>query len=215
MNKNPLTLCRLPGGKSWMAAALILLQLACSANNDPALQYDADSGVNPAGPAAPDNNPLGPPDPRNPQNWFGNGDLEAGDYYWYPQGDGVTATRTTAQSHGGNYSLLVEGRSVTWHGPVMPLIKTLPSGQYEASVWVRLAAGEDPAQVQLSLKTQLEGEDQATFTAVSSAEVTADGWTRLSGTFQNNSPGKWGDIALYVESPETTLSYYVDDLVLV
>lgn len=215
MNKNPLTLCRLPGGKSWMAAALILLQFACSANNDPALEYDADSTLNPSGPAAPDNDPLTPPDPRNPANWYGNGDLEAGDYYWYPQGDGVTATRTTAQSHGGDYSLLVEGRSVAWHGPVMPLIKTLPSGQYEASVWVRLAAGEDPAPVQLSLKTQLEGEDEATFTAVRSAEVTADGWTRLSGTFQNNSPGRWGDIALYVESPELTLSYYVDDLVVV
>jgi endo-1,4-beta-xylanase len=97
----------------------------------------------------------------------------------------------------------------------MPLIKTLPSGQYEASVWVRLAAGEAAAPVQLSLKTQLEGEDEATFTAIRSAEVTADGWTRLSGTFQNNSPGRWGDIALYVESSNTTVSYYVDDLVLV
>ncbi len=215
MNTKPLTLSRLPGGKSWMAAALIILQFACSANNDPALEYDGGSTVNPAGPAAPDNDSLAPADPRNPANWYGNGDLEAGDYYWYPQGDGVTATRTTAQSHGGDYSLLVEGRSIDWHGPVMPLMKTLPSGQYEASVWVRLAAGEDASPVQLSLKTQIEGEEGATFTPIDSAEVTASGWTRLSGTFQNNSPGRWGDIALYVESSELNLSYYVDDLVVI
>lgn len=215
MNKNPLTLSRLPSGKSWMAAALIVVQFACSANNDPALEYDAGSTVNPAGPAAPDNDSLAPADPRNPANWYGNGDLESGDGYWYPQGNGVTATRTTAQSHGGNYSLLVEGRTVDWHGPVMPLMKTLPSGQYEASVWVRLAAGEEASPVQLSLKTQIEGEEGATFTPISSAEVTASGWTRLSGTFQNNSPGRWGDIALYVESSEVSLSYYVDDLMVI
>jgi len=215
MNRNSLMLRRLPGGKSWIVAALILLQFGCSANNDPSLEYDSGSTLNPSGPAAPDDGSLAPTDPRNPANWFGNGDLEAGDWYWYPQGDGVTATRTSAQSHGGTYSLLVEGRSDSWHAPVMPLIKTLPSGQYEASVWVRLADGEDPAPVQLSLKTQVEGEESAAFTPIHSAEVTTSGWTRLAGTFQNNSPGRWGDISLYVESPNLTLSYYVDDLVLV
>lgn len=211
MSRNPFIPLRLLG-KSWIAA-LLLLQLGCSANNDPSLEYQSDSTINPSGPTAPNNDPLSPPDPRNPVNWFSNGDLEAGTDIgpWYPQGDNVTATRTSAQRHGGNYSLLVAGRSDTWHGAVMPLIKTLPQGQYEASVWVRLAAGEDPAEIKLSLKTQAEDADP-TFTTIRSAEVTADGWTRLSGTFQNNNPGRWADLTLYVESSDTTVSYYVDDL---
>lgn len=214
MNRYSLMLHRLPGSKSWMAAALLLLQFACSANNDPSLEYDSDSTLNPAGPAAPDDDSLAPADPRNPANWFGNGDLEAGDWYWYAQGDGVTATRTSAQAHGGTYSLLVAGRSAGWHAPVMPLLKTLPSGEYAASVWVRLAAGEDPASVQLSIKKQVSGE-QPTFTGIGAAEVTADGWTRLSATFDYVSPGRMEDLTLYVESPDETLSYYVDDLELV
>jgi Carbohydrate binding domain. len=197
-------------GKSWIAA-LLLLQLGCSASNDPSLEYQSGSTLNPSGPTAPNNDPLTPPDPRNPVNWFSNGDLESGTGPWYPQGDNVTATRTSAQRHGGIYSLLVAGRSDTWHGAVMPLIKTLPTGEYEASVWVRLAAGEEPAEIRLSLKAQPEGGDP-TYTTIRSAEVTADGWTRLSGTFQNNNPGRWGDLTLYVESPEATVSYYVDDL---
>lgn len=212
MNKTPLALSWLPGGKSWMIAALVLLQFACSANNDAALEYSADSSLNPSGPTEPDNGSLAPPDPRNPANWYGNGDLEDGDGYWYPQGDGVTATPASEQSHSGEYSLLVEGRSDTWHAAVMPLLKTLPSGQYEASVWVRLGEGEDPAILKLSVKTDVD--ENPTFTTIQEGEVTADGWTRLSGTFRNTSPGRWDDLTLYVESPNETVSYYVDDLVL-
>lgn len=212
MSRNPLSPFRLLG-KSWIAA-LLLMQLGCSASNDPSVEYQSGSTLNPSGPAAPNNDPLTPPDPRNPVNWFSNGDLESGTGPWYPQGDNVTATRTSAQRHGGTYSLLVQGRSVDWHGAVMPLIKTLPRGEYEASVWVRLAAGEEPAEIRLSLKTQPEG-GTPTFTTIRAAEVTADGWTRLSGTFQNNNPGRWGDLTLYVESPDLTVSYYVDDLTLV
>jgi hypothetical protein len=214
MSRNPLSPFRLLG-KSWIAA-LLLMQLGCSASNDPSVEYQSGSTINPSGPTAPNNDPLSPPDPRNPVNWFSNGDLEAGTDIgpWYPQGDNVTATRTSAQRHGGNYSLLVAGRSVDWHGAVMPLIKTLPRGEYEASVWVRLAGDEEPAEIRLSLKTQPEG-GTSTFTTIRAAEVTADGWTRLSGTFQNNNPGRWGDLTLYVESPDTTVSYYVDDLTLV
>ncbi len=212
MSRNPLSPFRLLG-KSWIAA-LLLMQLGCSASNDPSVEYQSGSTLNPSGPTAPNNEPLTPPDPRNPVNWFSNGDLESGTGPWYPQGDNVTATRTSAQRHGGTYSLLIQGRSVDWHGAVMPLIKTLPRGEYEASVWVRLAAGEEPAEIRLSLKTQPEG-GTSTFTTIRSATVTADGWTRLSGTFQNNNPGRWGDLTLYVESPDLTVSYYVDDLTLV
>lgn len=212
MSRNPLSPFRLLG-KSWIAA-LLLMQLGCSASNDPSVEYQSGSTLNPSGPTAPNNEPLTPPDPRNPVNWFSNGDLESGTGPWYPQGDNVTATRTSAQRHGGTYSLLIQGRSVDWHGAVMPLIKTLPRGEYEASVWVRLAGDEEPAEIRLSLKTQPEG-GTSTFTTIRAAEVTADGWTRLSGTFQNNNPGRWDDLTLYVESPDLTVSYYVDDLTLV
>lgn len=212
MKRKRFTPCR-PTLYRFLLATLILGQFACSAENDTSLRYDAGSALNPAGPGAPDNDSLAPPDPRDPANWYFNGDLESGDGGWYPQGDNVTITRTSTQSHGGDYSLLVQGRSVAWHAPVMPLIKTLPSGEYEASVWVRLAAGEEAAPLQLAVKTQVD--DTPTFTAVRSAEVTADGWTRLAGTFAHVSPGRLADLTLYVESTDPTVSYYVDDLSLV
>lgn len=229
MNTTPLIPGRLLGGKSWLAAALILLQFACSANNDPALGYDANSSVNPIGPAAPDNDSLAPPDPRNPANWYSDGDLESGIGPWYAQ-EGVTITRSSAQSRSGSYSLLVEGRSDSGHGPVMPLLTTLPSGQYEASVWVLLAEGEETAELSLVLKADGGGADgSATVTGVDgsqkagtdneilvrSAEVAAGEWKQLSGTFNLDTPGRWENLALTIVSPNETLSYYVDDLSLV
>jgi hypothetical protein len=212
MNRNSPIHHRLPTSKLWIAAALVLLQFGCSANNDPSLQYQSGSTLNPAGPSAPDNSPLIPSDPRNPLNWYSNGDIESGVEPWFSLGGG-NLSRTTMQKYSGSYSLLISGRTAASHAPAMPLLNTLPAGQYEASVWVRLVAGSEPAAVTLTLKTRTSTTD--TYTTVHSAEANAGGWTRLSGTFQNRSPGRWDELVLYVESANETASYYVDDLTVV
>jgi hypothetical protein len=201
-------------GRLLIAAVLILMQFACSSNQDPAVVYDAGSNPNPAGPSAPNQDPLEPPNPNHPANWFTNGNLESGQAPWYAQGEGVSISLSSEQKHGGEYSLLVQGRTTSWHGPVMPVLKTLPAGRmYEASVWVRLAEGEEPTVIRLSMKVDM-GEDGIQYPDIAQAEVAADGWTRLRGTFTHNPEGAVQDLTLYVQSDSDSVSFYVDDLTL-
>lgn len=199
--------------KSFVAIALVLTQFACSTDQKPALQYNPESNINPSGPAVPNNDSLAPANPNNPANWYANGDLESGLAPWYAQGEGASISRSSEQKHNGDYSLLIQGRSAAWHAPVMPLLRSLPAGDYEASVWVRMAAGSAATPLSLSLKTDPADADAA-YASVAQAEVTADGWTRLYGTFTHAPQGTLEDLTLYVESADAAASYYLDDFVL-
>lgn len=194
-----------------MAMVLALTQFACSTDTDPAVQYDPDSTLNPSGPAVPNNDSLEPTNPNNPANWYANGDIETGVAPWYAQGEGANISQSGEQKHNGQYSLLIQGRTAGWHAPVMPLLKTLPAGTYEASVWVRLIPGSTAGNVALSLKTQVTG-SEAAYTMLAQTEATADGWARLSGTFSHAPSGMVEDLVLYIEATDATASYYVDDL---
>ena len=197
---------------SLLLGSLIVLQFACSTNNDPSLQYDAESTLNPAGPTVPNDDSLAPPDPNVSSSWFTNGGVEDGVSPWYAQGEGVTLTQSDLQQHSGQYSLLVEGRTEEWNAPVMPLLSTLPTGEtYEARVWVKLAEGESPATIKLSMKVDVAGED-VTYPQIDEAEVSADAWTQLSGTFTHNPAGEVNELTLYVQSSNVAARYYVDDL---
>lgn len=145
-----------------------------------------------------------------------NGGAEDGIEPWRYQGDGVLLTQSTAQVNSGEYSLLVTGRSQNWHAAVMDLPRDLTVGMtYSASVWVRLAEGEEDTPVTMTLNRKDETEGQSTdgeFTTIMSATATDDAWVELSGEFQHTAVGQINDLYLYIEAERATASYYVDDL---
>ena len=162
--------------------------------------------------------PAGPPPPppsRCPepldQSGFDTG-FETGLEGWGPRGS-VTLTRSTAQKASGDYSLLVTGRTASWNGATTNVQCKLHLGsKYFFGVKVRLAEGETPVAMRVSLQRTLNG--VTTFpTLVGNQMVTPDAWVDLSREFTWDQDSE--QLQLYVETASGTASFYMDDALLV
>lgn len=191
-------------------AALALLQFACSTDKSTPVTYDAGLDLNPLGPSAPNNQPPVTPDVDNPDFWVLNGGIEDGTSPWQSRG-GETVISQSSVAYEGDHGLLVEGRSVTWHGAQINLPLNLPSNTYRASVWVRLAEGEQPTNMQLTLERKEAGQDTE-YPAVARAPVTDGEWVQLTGVFTHSSTNATETLLFYIEAEEPTASYHIDSL---
>lgn len=141
-----------------------------------------------------------------------NGDVENGTTNWGTRGD-ATIVRSTADRYAGTASLFVSGRADYWHGATFN-VGTLTSGNaYEVAAWVKLAPGELPETIKITGKL-VDDADTSTYneyTEIASAQVTADGWTLLSGTYIPS--GSTPFESFIVESVEgsVNVSFFVDN----
>ncbi|XTZ16474.1 endo-1,4-beta-xylanase [Micromonospora echinospora] len=125
---------------------------------------------------------------------------------------GETVAVSTAVAHGGTRSLLASARTASWQGPTLDLLDEMVQGKrYELSVWVRLAAGQSPAQVRLSVQRDADG-TSAYDQVVGNTTVTADAWVRLRGTYvlAHDVDG----LSAYVETASGTADLHLDDFTL-
>ncbi|MEV0329787.1 endo-1,4-beta-xylanase [Micromonospora echinospora] len=125
---------------------------------------------------------------------------------------GETVAVSTAVAHGGTRSLLASARTASWQGPTLDLLDEMVQGKrYELSVWIRLAAGQSPAQVRLSVQRDADG-TSAYDQVVGNTAVTADAWVRLRGTYvlAHDVDG----LSAYVETASGTADLHVDDFTL-
>lgn len=115
-------------------------------------------------------------------------DFETGTGVWAPRGDGVTIAPSTI-AHTGSGSLLVTDRTQEWHGAALDVTSALAVGQQvEVTVWARLAAGEEPASLKVSVQRDTGGGSGYDGVAGAAARVTADAWTELTGTYTLGGP---------------------------
>jgi endo-1,4-beta-xylanase len=115
-------------------------------------------------------------------------DFESGTGAWAPRGDGVRIA-PSATAHTGSGSLLVTARTQEWHGAALDVTSSLVVGQQvEVTVWARLAPGEEPASLKLSVQRDLGGGSGYDGVAGAAARVTADAWTELTGTYTLGGP---------------------------
>jgi glucosylceramidase len=130
---------------------------------------------------------------------------------WFRRGTAVLAA-SDAQAHGGSYSLLTTGRTAGWHGPAVDLLGTLvPRAVYEVEAYVRLQEGSPTTQLQMTVQFVPESTGQTRWQQVASEPaVTDQSWTELRG--QYSPPESGFELQLYIESPDPTVSYYVDDV---
>ncbi|MEW2376104.1 endo-1,4-beta-xylanase [Micromonospora sp. NPDC047812] len=122
---------------------------------------------------------------------------------------GETVAVSTAVAHGGTHSLLASGRTASWQGPALDLLDEMVKGtRYTLTVWVRLAAGQSPGQVRLSVQRD-SGGTSAYDQVVGDTAVTADAWVRLSGTYvlAHDVDG----LSAYVETASGTADLHIDD----
>ncbi|MEK3795139.1 endo-1,4-beta-xylanase [Paenibacillus sp. FSL R7-0204] len=138
-------------------------------------------------------------------------DQELGGFTGRAGTETLTVTNEANHTEGGSYSLKVEGRSNTWHGPSLRVEKYVDKGsEYTLSAWVKLI---EPASAQLQLSTQVGNDSGASYVALSPKTIsTADGWVKYEGSYRYNSVG--GEhLTLYIESSNNaTASFYIDDI---
>lgn len=131
---------------------------------------------------------------------------------WSGRSGTETLIATTDDAFSGEYSLLTTGRTDGWHGPSINVIDKLHrEHRYNVSVWVKLAPGEDPTNVHLSLQRGLDGQNN--FERIASGSVTAGDWVFLSGTY--TLAHTVDVLSIYVEADGPSggpyPSYYIDD----
>lgn len=135
--------------------------------------------------------------------------MENGTTNWANRGDAMIAS-TTAEKYAGSASLAVTGRTAYWQGAGFSV--PLTSGNsYEVSVWVKLAADEPTETVKITGKL-VDDADTTTYneyTQIASGTVTADEWTRLSGTYVPQ--GQFETFIFETPDGSANVSFYLDN----
>jgi endo-1,4-beta-xylanase len=147
-----------------------------------------------------------PPDTSGIHTNFESGTREG----WAPRIGRETLTVTTADAHGGAYSLLTTGRQAAFDGPAFNAAGKLCNGsRYQVTLWAKLAPGQAAAQLRVSLQRTLNGVTNFN-TVVPNTTVTDGQWVRLRTTY--DFAFNYQSLTLYVESASGTASFYIDDV---
>ena len=120
---------------------------------------------------------------------------------------------TGAGALAGARSLLVTGRTQTWEGPGLDARTLMSAGTYAVEAWVRLPAGAGSKLLTASAARTPTGGATAYDTVAWQVPVTDAGWTKVSGTYEQGTANS--QLELYLESPDPTQSFYVDDVTIV
>jgi len=134
---------------------------------------------------------------------------------WKPRGDNEELTVTDAEAKNGDNSLLVENRQSSSDAAIIDLFeKVHPGYEYEISLWVKLAPGEEDTPLQLSAAETVNGETSYYPPVIAPTKVTSDEWVLLEGTY--NVPKSIEALSFYVEeeydeNSTSGVSYYIDD----
>src|SRR5262245_16215042 len=102
---------------------------------------------------------------------------------WGPRIGDETVTVTSADAHSGSNSLLTTGRTTAFRGVAVNVTNIMFNGsRYKVSLWAKLAPGEPPTQLRVSLQR-----NAGTITdfnqVVGSTTVTSGAWVRLTTTY--------------------------------
>jgi len=128
---------------------------------------------------------------------------------WTARGAPVVAASATV-AHGGTGSLAVTARAATWQGPMLDVLPVFAQGtQYTISAWIRLAEGAAADSARLSVERRTGGVAAYDQVAGNTA-VTSAGWVNLTGRYTLATDVEF--LSVYVETANTTGSFFVDDV---
>ncbi|MFC3300388.1 HYR domain-containing protein [Arthrobacter agilis] len=135
--------------------------------------------------------------------------FETGVDGWTARGDGVSVA-LSADARTGSGSLLVTNRTQPWHGAALDVTDGLPVGTAVAvSVWAKLAPGQSPASLKVSVQRDNGGGSAYDGVAGAGASVTSDAWVQLKGTYTLAAAADRAQI--YVEGP-VGVDFLLDDV---
>ncbi len=148
-----------------------------------------------------------PPNTAGLTSTFESGTTEG----WTSRTGTEVVAPSSADAHSGGFSLLTTNRTAAFRGPNFNVTNVMFNGsRYRVSVWAKLAPGEAPAQLRVSLQRNAGTVPSTFHTVVNNTNVTADAWVRLVATYDvalaNSS------LFLYVESASSLASFFIDDV---
>jgi endo-1,4-beta-xylanase len=138
--------------------------------------------------------------------------FENGTSGWFGRGTAAVAA-TSGVARTGTHSLAVTGRTDGWHGPAIDAKTFMPAGSYTVTAWVKLAAGSGTDLVTASVARTPNGGTTSYDTVKYQVPVSDAGWTEITGTYEHGTANS--QLELYLESPDKTQSFYVDDVKIV
>jgi len=147
-------------------------------------------------------------------NLVSNGDFENGTLDgWTKQGN-PTLEVTTEQAIG-QYSMKVTGRTQTYEGPAYSFLGKMQKGEsYNISLKVRLVSGQNSSNPLITVTMFREDDNGKHYDTIAwQKQVSEDSWTTINGTYTLDYTGTLKTLYMYVESPDPTLEYYIDDVV--
>lgn len=156
--------------------------------------------------------PTEPPtDPEPDENgYFFHSTYEEGADSWVSRGDASVKT-TADRAYKGSKSLSVTGRTDTWNGTARSLNTAVfvPGKAYSFSAMAmqELTASED---FKLTLQCTIDGEE--TYHTVAEASGAKGQWVQLANT-SFTIPAGASNLLLYIETADSTTSFYVDEAI--
>ncbi|MBU9714156.1 endo-1,4-beta-xylanase, partial [Bacillus tamaricis] len=141
-------------------------------------------------------------------------DFEESAQGFVARGDDVNVGRTDEAASSGEYSLKVTNRTANWHGAAVNVTDLLQKNAvYSITADVKviddIPEGEEETLVATML-TNIAGEE--TYPRVGEVSATDNDWHSIEGTFTYDFDPT--SLTLYFEAATTTLSYYVDNIVI-
>ncbi len=136
--------------------------------------------------------------------------FETGLAPWAARGSGdAPAVSLSPDAHEGTQAALVAGRTQAWHGLGTDVTSLFASGRtYRISAWLKLAAGEAPTDLRISVQRDADG--ASTYdTVVTATGVTAGTWVQVEADYTMAAAES---ALLYVESASGLASFLVDDV---
>ncbi|WP_182113274.1 MULTISPECIES: endo-1,4-beta-xylanase [unclassified Actinotalea] len=129
---------------------------------------------------------------------------------WTARGaDGAPQVSLSPDAHESTQAALVEGRTQSWHGLATDVTSLFATGTtYQISAWVKLAAGEAPTDLRISVQRDTDGAS-AYDTVATATGVTAGAWVQVQAAYTMTAADS---ALLYVESASGTPSFLVDDV---
>jgi endo-1,4-beta-xylanase len=130
---------------------------------------------------------------------------------WKGRGGSERLTAATEAAHLGQSGLHVANRSKNWHGPILDVTEQMEQGQtYTFTAWVKLPEGASEDEIDMTMQ---RNDGNANYERIVSTRANAQEWTKIEGNYAFKEPGV--KMQVYLESPNETLEFYLDDFYMV
>ena len=128
---------------------------------------------------------------------------------WFVTGGNGTLTTSSDLAHSGHHSALLEQRTQAYVGVAQDIKGLLQTDlNYTIAVWVRPKLETSQT---FSITIKQEDGKGTQYLNIDSLLVRKANWAKLSGLFTLKVTGTLKSLVVYVNGPEKTVDYYVDD----